>query len=67
MMNEQFLVYQRLIEQYEDRIRKLAMINEEQSLMIAEMNRKIRYYEKCHGSDYLKTRINNLTENYQRK
>lgn len=46
MMNEQFLVYQRLIEQYEDRIRKLAMINEEQSLMIAQMNRKIRYYEK---------------------
>lgn len=35
-MDEQFLVYQRLIEQYEDRIRKLAMINEEQSLMIAE-------------------------------
>lgn len=46
MMNEQLLVYQRLIEQYEDRIRKLAMINEEQSLMIAQMNRKIRYYEK---------------------
>lgn len=46
MMNEQFFVYQRLIEQYEDRIRKLAMINEEQSLMIAQMNRKIRYYEK---------------------
>lgn len=46
MMNEQFLVYQRLIEQYEDRIRKLAMINEEQSLMIAQMNQKIRYYEK---------------------